>query len=257
MRDTEAKAKNLPGGDVYVRSHLAYKDPVNRGAMIMELCRESAQAFLSTTTMTAHEARRAEGQAAIKWFEGGMVGKAPPSPYQFHRLHFLNIENLLIGTGFELALKARLIGDGYVVHVIRNKEPFKALANRQRTEPVLFADLLAIEGYIYEPKPDGKSMNHLQGLTKNSLNFDKILNEPGYRSVLALNDLTMEVIDYYREARNNIHLPGDVWNAAESLRGVDLTPIIIDFVNNEVIDVFNRQVADRGLPVEIRMNPLR
>ena len=106
MTDQEAREKGLPGSDVYMRSHLAYKDAINNSAFFAYLNGQALLAFKSTISLNHHERVKQEGDTLQQWFSDGAQGVLPPSPYTMATLEYNNLENLLMGSGFELHLKA-------------------------------------------------------------------------------------------------------------------------------------------------------
>lgn len=163
------------------------------------------------------------------------------------------MENLKIAIGFELHLKACLLSNDTVIHVIANKPPFEELYRKQREEPVYKHELLAIEGFCYNGK-----LNILRGLTPQSLTFDKILNKPKYRLKLGKPQDFLDIVEDYRNLRNQIHLPGDFVEAPHINQYTDdsLMRIIVKFINEEIVEYNNKLIEKWELNISQRLPSL-
>jgi hypothetical protein len=240
ITEEEARKQNLPGSDVFLRTQLAYKDELNRDALIVHLNREAYKAFIDTITIGQFPLLKKEGDAALKGFFN------MPTPTIHLRLEYIDLDNLKIAAGFELHLKASLLSNDIVIHFINGKAPFntasfKALRKKQELEPVYKQELLAIEGFYYNGE-----RNELRGLTSQSLNFEKILNEPNYRSKLGKSQDFLDIVEDYRNLRNQIHLPGDAIDAPHltQYKGSSLMKILEEFINKEIVE-YNNKIMEK------------
>ncbi len=255
LSTADAKARNLPGHDVFRRSHLLYHDDINRNASVLYLCREALRAF-SDTVMIAHRQRIlaevAEGRRYLA--AGGPAAGLPPptSPAIWAQFEWANFENLKVACGFELTLKAILIEKNFIAQEIDDRAPYKSLAIEQRQSPIERGRLMAIGGYRF----DGK-LNYLPGLRETSLKFFTLVQKPDYRNALALSPDDLDVIDEFRALRNQIHFPGDAIESpklqALHLRALQpngpVSPVadfVVNFINSEVVDRVNRVAKTRG-----------
>lgn len=235
----EAEAQGLPGHDTCRASHLIYKDDINRDGGVIHLCLEAFYAFTDSIMIAERHALLQEELDTKLWrAEGGRLetGRLPEAPVTWKWLKFQNLENLKIASGFEITLKSILLESSYVIQEIdKNIDIYRALASKQKTEPVLSAELLEVGGYRY----DG-AMNYLPGLTKKSLSFDQILKRPEYRTALGLPHSDLDLINEFRILRNEIHFPQDaISTPIRSAYPISVSDFLVSFINNYVIDRSN------------------
>jgi hypothetical protein len=147
-------------------------------------------------------------------------------------MEYINYEHLKIACGFELHLKARLLFRDFVVHEIDAKAPgFRDLANAQLQRPISRAELFHATDYKF----DGQA-NYLPGLKQGSVRFSWLTERPAYIAALGLPTPLVEVIDEFRQLRNQIHFPGDVLETPRISALQDpISEIITGFLNTEVI----------------------
>ncbi len=256
LTEEEARKQNLPGSDCFIRTQLAYKNEINRDALIVHLNREAYKAFIDTVII---------GQFPLfKRENDNMDLKAPfgrPIPTIMRRLEYVDLDNFKIAAAFELHLKACLLARDIVIHLINNKvpsfnaAPFKALRQKQNQEPVTKQELLAIEGFYYDPE---HNHNILRGLTSQSLDFEKMLNEPRYRSMLGKSEDFLDIVEDYRSLRNQIHLPGDIVEAPHLAQytGYSLIEVLERFINEEIVVYNNSLIAKWNLNTASNLVPL-
>lgn len=243
----EARAKGLPGHDVYKYSHLLYHDDLNRDAGVVRLNVEALKAF-SDTVMLAQRHQIAREQAAVKeWLNEG--GFAADLPYPWGEasvlaMEYANYENLKLASGFELHLKARLLARNYVVHKVDTKVPgCRDLAKEQDNRPISKHELFAVQQYHF----DGRQ-NYLPGLKETSLRFSCLTDQPHYRAALALPSQHLDVICDFRSLRNQIHFPGDIVEAPnmQNYPG-PIVEFVTTFINAEIIEWTNDLIAKHKL----------
>src|SRR5438128_782557 len=135
LTEEEARKQNLPGSDVFLKNRLPYKNEINRDAFIVYLNTEAYRGFMDTITIAQYHLLKSEAemkQSDIRAF----------TPTTFRRLQYIYWENLKIAAGFELHLKACLLSNDIIIHLIADKPPFKELCERQRKTPVYTHELL-------------------------------------------------------------------------------------------------------------------
>jgi hypothetical protein len=205
---TEARAKGLPGSDVVHRGHLQYIAGVNRDAVAMWLLRDAHICILDSFQMR-HMAELVREAAEIKAVIGAPMEVWEPiaakAVFRFAAMTHRFLDDLKIGQGIELALKARLLSKGYVLHVIDSKLPeTKLLHSRQKTQPVLVKDILKCSDFSY----DGERCL-IPALTDKTIKFSTIVNKPAYAAALSLSDDDLKFARGYNARRNLAHLPHD------------------------------------------------
>jgi hypothetical protein len=246
LTEEEARKQNLPGSDVFLRTQLAYKTELNRDALIVHLNREAYKLFTDTIFIGQYPLLQNETEmlkSDIRIF--------PPNI--FRRIEYIDLENFKIAAAFELHLKACLLANDIVIHVIVNTPVFADLRRKQRKEPVNKDELLAIEGFYYTGQ-----LNILRGLTAQSLTFDTILNIPAYRQQLGKSQDFLDIVEDYRNLRNQIHLPGDAVEAPHinMYEGDTLMRLIVQFINEEIVAYNNKLIDKWGLNTSSRLSPL-
>ena len=237
ISSAEAIALGLPGHDSYRASHLIYKDDINRNGGVLRLCLEAFYAFTDSIMIAERHAMVQEQMDTNFWLaEGGTLktGGVPDTPVTWKWLRFLNLEHLKIASGFEITLKSKLLESSYIIQEI-DKNLYPALAQKQKTEPVHSSEVLEVGGYRY----DG-AMNYLPGLTNKSLGYDQILNKQKYRAALGLPHGDVELINEFRNLRNEIHFPQDaISTPIRSAYPVPVSDFLLSFINNWVINRSN------------------
>ena len=239
MSSTEAVAQGLPGHDCYRASHLIYKDDINRDGGVIRLCLEAFYAFTDSIMIAERHAMLQEELSTKLWLaEGGSLKteRLPDTPVTWKWLRFLNLEHLKIASGFEITLKSILLERNYIIQEIdKNIGIYRELAQKQKTEPVHSGEVIEVGGYRY----DG-TMNYLPGLTNKSLGFEQILKKPKYRAALGLPHSDLDLINEFRNLRNEIHFPQDaIGTPIRSANPVPVSDFLLCFINNWVIDRSN------------------
>lgn len=242
-----AKALGLPGSDVFKYSHLLYLDDLHRDHGAVSLNIEAVRAFRDTL-LIAHRATLArEQEDVIAWFALGGFDSGKPYPWRTvsaARMEHINYEHLKIACGFELHLKARLLARDMIIHEIDQKENgCKNLATDQSRRPIKKAELFAVTNYKF----DGQ-LNYLPGLKQSSLRFSWLTEKTDYAAALGLPATLLEVIDEFRQLRNQIHLPGDVLETPKinSLQR-PISEVVVDFLNTEVIQWSNELILTHNM----------
>src|ERR1700694_251138 len=115
LTEEEARKQKLPGSDVFLRTQLAYKTELNRDALIVHLNREAYKAFIDTITIGQYPLLQQEAEMLKK-----DVQLLAISNTTVRRGEYLDLDNFKIAAGFELHLKACLIANGIIIHVIAN-----------------------------------------------------------------------------------------------------------------------------------------
>lgn len=252
LSTADAKTAELPGHDVYRYSHVLYHDDINRDAGALYLCREALNAFSDTVMISRRHALSAE-QLAVKRYlaTGGHVrGLNPPdSPETLEQSKWANFENLKVASGFELTLKAILLENNYIVQQIDERAPaYKALANKQKQIPIDKTVLFAIDGYRF----DGH-INYLPGLKETSLKFSTLVQQLDYRAALGLPPHDLDLIDEFRDLRNQIHFPGDIANTPKlQAHPTPIVDFVVSFINCEIVQRINRLAKKRGDEREVQ-----
>lgn len=235
----EAKTLALNGSDSYRTTHLVYLDERHRDFAVVRLNLEALKAFFDTIAVR-HRHQLAAERVADKLFlgAGGMTAglELPPATATWATLEYMNYEHLKIASGFELNLKARLLAAGHVLHEIDLSSPlYKTLAKEQRERPILITELLNLSEFHF----DG-SQNYLPGLKSSSLKFSLLTEVTKYRAALSLPAQQIDIIDDYRNLRNEIHFPGDALSAPNiDAYPAPMADFLIDFINNNIVQQSN------------------
>lgn len=223
--------------DGSMNTHMLYFDGLHRDHGAITLSRQALTAFCDTIIFGRRNELRGEDQAIRDWEAVGntlATSPLPPSPWAFARLERYVYENMKIASGFELHLKARLIEAGFVVHVIRDSDPWKSLQREQRLRPILVNEMTSLCPYI-----STQTERYLPGVTKQSLSFSWIVTKPAYIAALGLPAQTVEIIDEYRELRYQIHLPGDLQESPKIQAHGRPLDFLFEFANTHIVDWAN------------------
>ena len=80
-----------------------------------------------------------------------------------------------------------------------------------------------------------------------SLGFDQILKSPKYRAQLGKPQDFLDIVDDYRNLRNQIHMPGDIVEAPHlnKYTGDSLMRILVKFINEEIVG-YNNAIVEKG-----------
>lgn len=233
----EAYSSGLPGSDVFIYTHLLYKDDVNRDYGVARLNKEAYIAFKDTVLFSEYAQLAAERRLLLN-------GYTIFTPTSFKRLEYINFENFKISTGFELSFKARLLSNNCIINLLNAELPeFNELSKQQKKRPILREEYFLIDGYRYDAQ---RQINRLIGLKDESLKFGTILNKPKYKELLNLPDEIIGIADDYRNLRNQIHFPGDIVEAPNLSQydGDSLIRKIQEFINQYIVKE-NAMIASR------------
>lgn len=196
-------------------------EALERGIANAKFVNEGHQAYLNDQK-AASDALELLRQARLAIFDSYFVRmKARPSGspptitdrnwYALVKNEFL--DSLKIGAGVELCLKAKLIHQGYVVHLLerrRNEANLSALLARQRKQPIRVDELPHGAKLFFDV--DHPNCAFVRDLSVETIKLSTLL-EPGYRECLQLEDRHYLLASIFRERRNMIHLPtGDYAN---------------------------------------------
>lgn len=160
------------------------------------------------------------------------------------------IDDVKLTICFENYMKATLLHAGYLIHIIRPAKThpqcvgLQALAKRQKDEPILITDFLALDAIVYDSQ---KTMNILPALSDQTIGISKMLDETKYQTVVRLPINIAEVAKGAKNHRNNIHyLLGEA--ASYSSQQIDNMIECSDFINLKIIDPFNSWCIQSALP---------
>jgi hypothetical protein len=248
----QAQQQKLPGSDSF--RHSMYYDAGGRDFAAVRLNEEALKAFFDTVIIRRRNELAGE-MAAWKQYmsRGGFAsGDAHPvDPATTEYVQYINYENLKIACGFELHLKARLVSRDFVVHEVDdNNQPYKTLATDQKKRPITTAELLAIDSYRF----DG-SQNYLPGLKDNSINFKLLTQKAAYKQALNLQAQHLDIIEYYRCLRNQIHLTNEFGRVPTVQFPGTVVDFITTFINTEIIPLSNTLGAKYNMRFALH-NPL-
>ncbi len=243
----EARQQSLSGFDVFKYTHLLYHDDLNRDHGVVKLNVEAFKIFSDTITVSHRHAIKTEQLAAQQWTSHGGFDSGLSVPWpnaMLLSLEHANYENLKIASAFELHLKARLLARDYILHEINAKIPnCKILADEQRDRPIKKHELITLQPYRF----DGVQ-NYLPGLKEASVKFSLLTEKSHYRAALGLTDLQLDIIDDYRQLRNQIHFPGDFIEVPNiQAFPKPIIEFLIDFINSELVDWSNILIANHTM----------
>ena len=118
------------------------------------MCHEALKAFHDTIMINGRNAIEAERSNSYAWIDAGnslLTSALPPNPVTLATLEWMNFENLKIAAGFELALKAKLLENDYIVQKIgRSDARYNTIAIAQEQTPIKKSDIFAIDGFRFD-----------------------------------------------------------------------------------------------------------
>jgi hypothetical protein len=237
-----ANGDNQSFSNVFKSSHVIYKDN-HRNWGVAYLNTQAYKILKDTILFTQVKEFMKETEQSKKNIGTGIY---IPTPIITTYVHNIVLENLKVAAALEIHLKARLLKEGYILQLINKGERynrFKELRKKQETQPISVDEYFDIDDYHF----DG-NVNRLIGLSENSINFDRILNKVGYRDALKIRDNNiLQIIDDYRNLRNQIHLPDIGAEIEYKYNGSDRVKKIIEFVNIEIICCTNDLINNQNL----------
>lgn len=240
MKTTEqARLENVSGHDVFQGDHIFYTSDINRNWGVAQLCRQAYYLATDAAVVQYRGNRSAEAEVWKRWIEaGGDISKheMPPSTYGLHMLERRFLDFYKIGGALELALKAKLLSLGYVLHYISDN--CDALRNRQKKEPISIEEFLSVSSSFH----DGKR-NYFPDLTDKSLTFDNMLKKGAYCKVLGLNEGQARFFDEIRSRRNFMHLPaGEEVLEGSFIQGLGerYMPFMLQILNEFIVDLHEK-----------------
>lgn len=150
--EKQARKRNLPGSDVFMRTQLAYKDDLSRDNFVVFLNREALKIFNLTVTFGQHnqlkaQAERVQQQLSDNTFD---FENYQISEQHWRLLEYANLEFFYIATAFELHFKSWLLQKNYIVNIIDNIDPFKILRKEQLKRPINKIELFSLGDFYYD-----------------------------------------------------------------------------------------------------------
>jgi len=240
ISEQEAREQNLPGGDSFLWSQLAYKDSLHRDSFVVNLLSEAYKAFMLSASISEYDLILKEQEIETNEIRVNFPSTTLPihlTPFHLWRYDNINLENFLISTGFEISIRARLLSTDHLVQEVKNKD-FKALYDKQKKQPIHKNEFFEVSGYYYDEK---LGRNYLLGLHSKSINYSLLLKEDNYKNALNLPSEVIEVAEEYRNLRNQIHFPGDAVDSIilNKYQGDSLVRFIVEYINSEIVDFAN------------------
>lgn len=236
---SEARSQGLQGSDSFTHSAIIYLDDFHRRLSAFRLVQEAVNAFGDSLAFS----RSRDLNEQVEFFREYMKAGGLLSDLEYRHnqswdkyIRFRHLEYLKLAAGFELALKAMLLRQGYLVHIIDKKSAVhKHLASAQKTGPISVEALLEIAPYQF----DG-SRNFLPGILPQSIKFSWLTLRREYRATFPFSETEMDIVDDYRKLRNMIHLPGDWPDLSDNIESRQATSEkVVKMVNDQVIDWAN------------------
>ncbi|MCG9910495.1 MAG: hypothetical protein MH137_04260 [Flavobacteriales bacterium] len=110
------------------------------------------------------------------------------------------IDSIRILIFFENYMKARLIYKGFIVHLIKDEDPFKKLRKKQFKEPVLYGEIQVIEPFIME-----SGEFHTNSCLSDKTLGMSILLKSGYTMHYNIDFNLLKFIGELNKYRNRLH----------------------------------------------------
>jgi hypothetical protein len=114
------------------------------------------------------------------------------------------VDNFRIVTCFENYMKAKILMNGQLVHMIKGgDEKYKAIRKEQFERPISITEVSKIEPFVF----DTKQVVHatLPGIIKNTIQISSLI-KPKYQAVISLPGQVLSALTEYIDYRNNHHL---------------------------------------------------
>lgn len=232
----EAKRLKIPGWDVYQSDHIIYLNEANIIGGALRLLRESYIIFNDSSIVAFQNQRKTEEEEWKAWIDvgGDLKNRDYPtsnvSTFQHERHH---LDMFKIGTAFEIAIKANLLLEGFIVHRINKSSP--TLFTEQRKSPLRISRLNEIGILLFNGE-----RNYYSDLDERTLGFDNLLKEKYFQNALGLDDDAVQLINERRLKRNLIHMP----TTGEQIK----TPFIKSLgekYNSFIYSLFNQYVVEK------------
>jgi hypothetical protein len=230
IRTDEAARLKVNGWDVFLSEHIAYVSSANQDWMAGQLCSQGLLFARDTAMLSLREQRKLEAERWRQYLnQGGLLGRDPhpDSSVGLHQLQHWRLDCFKLGTALELALKARLLRSGHVLHLIASSQ--QQLATKQRTRPVLISEFRSVASSYH----DG-TRNFFPDLTDRTLSFETMLKKEAYLQALSLPEEHKQFFDELRRLRNLVHLPlvgEQVATPLLSSLGEDFLPFLLGCLN--------------------------
>lgn len=243
----QARERNLAGSDVIKNAAgYIYLDEMHTNFHAHKLYSDAKKIFLdSHLVRNCHEFLEYVKRMNVWWNERGHLGdlNVPSNPFMDYFIHNTFLENLKIASGFELAIKARLLQKGYVLYLIDDSDDrFKDLAKLQRNQPIHISEIKSITSYEY--RGDGC---YLDGFKSSSLSFSFIIKTKKYIDCIDLTQKELDTIDNFRELRNAIHLTISDFPNHKGIEKLEehFLQFVLRFINDYVV-IYGNNAAKAG-----------
>ncbi len=112
------------------------------------------------------------------------------------------IDSIRISICFENYMKALMLSNGYVIHVLSQKKDYKDLYENQKDEPILVNELLKSDEFELDQK---KEYHTHPAITKYTIGFRTLIKDK-YREIHKIPDEIINIVTNFYDRRNNIHL---------------------------------------------------
>lgn len=236
----EARRLGLSGHDVFLLTHLMYRDQLHRDFCIVTFAREAMLALHDSILISSRHELRAYSKLMQEFLESGGLMSPQPMPRSIafeRRMEYQHFEMLKIGCGLELWMRAKLVENGVVVHQLSRNEPTVLdLAKLQYRQPVLCTEMLERVGFVFNGQ-----RNVIPCLTDRTVQFSTLTRQAKYRTASMLPERLLDVVDGIRQLRNQIHLPGDPIDVP-ALHNLDLLGLLTDIINSQIVPMANAAI---------------
>lgn len=191
----EARHQRMQGAEFVHHGHRMYFNELHRACAALELI---DQAWLSI--FDAYWIRNFQALQGALLFQATSADRMA----LYNRIQHQALDDLKIGAGIELCLKANLVFKGFIVHKLkREDETTKTLSAAQQNRPISVSELICIEGYQFNSK-----LCLSPALSSKSIDFSTLLKAK-YKAETTLSDRDALLVEIFKNRRNMIHLPND------------------------------------------------
>jgi hypothetical protein len=208
----EARRQRLPGAEFMHQRHRMYFDEQNRVYAALELIKQAQLSIFDAY-----------------WIRNFAILQQASTCQDTAKNRTL--DDLKIGAGIELCLKATLVYRGFIVHKLReNSNTTNALSIDQKTRPISVDELLAIEGFQFNG-----AQCLLPALLPKSIDFQSLLKVK-YKMASSLSERDVLLAEVFKDRRNMIHLPNDEPEDPDKLYMSNLTfDDMAEFIEKHII----------------------
>lgn len=144
-------------------------------------------------------------------------------------------DTIRIAICFENFMKAVLLLNNCIVHIIKNDQLYKPLNRKQKEEPVFIRELREIQDFEFTSTRDVKVV--LPGIVNKTIGMGTMLSK-AYQKIIYLPNDILDIVSSINQYRNNLHfyVKEELLINPENIRDLER---LSEFVETAIVPLFH------------------